>query len=209
MCQGLKGHTSSVKKLNCLKYARKMLSSRKCAPIDDFIKAGILPMLMDFLTPKYNNEYDCCRYSYIFNVFKNIKIFSTDFQYECSWILTNVASGSSANTTSIVNEGAVPLLINLLKSPDIRVMEQAVWALGNIAGDGPKLRDIVLSNGIVPILNSLLKTTQQVTAQQNIVWTLSNLCRSKTPPPNFNYLLPSIPLLVGMLNHNDSQVVCK
>lgn len=40
-----------------------MLSSRKCAPIDDFIKAGILPMLMDFLTPKYNNEYDCCGYS--------------------------------------------------------------------------------------------------------------------------------------------------
>uniref|UniRef100_A0A2S2NCU0 Importin subunit alpha n=1 Tax=Schizaphis graminum TaxID=13262 RepID=A0A2S2NCU0_SCHGA len=185
--EGLKSHTSSVKKLNCLKYARKMLSSRKCAPIDDFIKAGILPMLMDFLTPKYNNN--------------------TDFQYECSWILTNVASGSSANTISIVNEGAVPLLINLLKSPDIRVMEQAVWALGNIAGDGPKLRDIVLSNGIVPILNSLLETTEQVTAQQNIVWTLSNLCRSKTPPPNFNYLLPSIPLLVRMLSHNDSQVI--
>jgi len=135
--------------------------------------------------------------------------YSTDFQYECAWILTNVASGSSANTICIVNEGAVPLLINLPKSPDIRVMEQAVWALGNIAGDGPQLRDIVLSNGIVPILNSLLEKTEQVTAQQNIVWTLSNLCRSKTPPPNFNYLLPSIPLLVGMLSHNDSQVVCK
>jgi len=58
ICQGLKSHTSAAMKLNCLKYARKMLSSRKCAPIDDFIKAGILPMLMDFLTPKYNNEYD-------------------------------------------------------------------------------------------------------------------------------------------------------
>lgn len=60
MYQGLKSQTSAVKKLSCLKYARKMLSSRKCAPIDDFIKAGILPMLMDFLTPKYNNEYDDC-----------------------------------------------------------------------------------------------------------------------------------------------------
>jgi len=35
-----------------------MLSSRKCAPIDDFIKAGILPMLTEFLTPKYNDKYD-------------------------------------------------------------------------------------------------------------------------------------------------------
>lgn len=35
-----------------------MLSSRKCAPIDDFIKAGILPLLIDFLTSKYNDKYD-------------------------------------------------------------------------------------------------------------------------------------------------------
>lgn len=87
-------------------------------------------------------------------------------------------------------------------------MEQAVWALGNIAGDGPKLRDIVLSNGIIPILINLTETTTETTAKQNIVWTLSNLCRSKNPPPNFTYLLPCIPLLVNMLDHNDFQVIC-
>lgn len=100
-------------------------------------------------------------------------------------------------------------MINLLKSSDKRVMEQAVWALGNIAGDGPKLRDVVLSHGIIPILNHLLESTKEITAQQNIVWTISNLCRSKNPPPNFTYLLPCIPLLVEMLKHSDSQVVCK
>ncbi|XP_050532907.1 importin subunit alpha-1-like [Daktulosphaira vitifoliae] len=179
--------SSTVHQLNCLKYARKMLSSRKSAPIDDFIQAGILPMLTEFLTHKYNNK--------------------TDFQYECAWILTNIASGSSDNTLSIIKIGAIPLLVDLLKSPDVRVMEQAVWALGNIAGDGPEPRDEVLSHGIVPVLNSLLRSTTEVTAQQNIVWTLSNLCRSKNPPPNFNALLPSIPLLVEMLHHNDSQVI--
>ncbi|VVC37270.1 Importin subunit alpha,Atypical Arm repeat,Armadillo-like helical,Armadillo-type fold,Importin- [Cinara cedri] len=175
------------KKLNCLRYARKMLSSRKCAPIDDFIKAGILPLVIDFLSSKYDDK--------------------TDFQYECAWILTNIASGSSENTISIVNAGVVPLLINLLKSPDLRVMEQAVWALGNISGDGPKLRDIVLSNRIVPILKSLLEKPIEVTAQQNIVWTISNLCRSKNPPPDFTQLLPCVPLLVDMLKHTDFQVV--
>lgn len=123
--------------------------------------------------------------------------------------MTNIASGSSENTNSIVTVGAVPLLINLLKSHDIRVMEQAVWALGNIAGDGPNLRDIVLENQIVPVLNSLLEKSLEVSAQQNIVWTLSNLCRSKTPPPNFSYLLPCIPLLVNLLNHGDPVVICK
>lgn len=123
--------------------------------------------------------------------------------------MTNIASGSSENTISIVNAGVVPLLINLLKSSDLRVMEQAVWALGNIAGDGPKLRDIVLLNGIVPILKNLLEKTIEVTAQQNIVWTMSNLCRSKNPPPDFTLLLPCVPLLVDMLKHPDFQVVCK
>lgn len=200
-----------MKKLNCLKYARKMLSSKKCAPIDDFIKAKILPMLMEFLTSKYNDKYDdYFTILLIYNIESFLFFFCrTDFQYECAWILTNIASGSSENTVSIVNVGAIPLLINLLKSPDIRVMEQAVWALGNIAGDGPILRDTVLSNGIIPILNNLLENTLETTVQQNIVWTLSNLCRSKNPPPNFTYLLPCIPLLVGMLNHTDSQVVCK
>lgn len=46
------------KKLNCLRYARKMLSSKKCAPIDDFIKAGIIPLVIDFLTAKYDTKYD-------------------------------------------------------------------------------------------------------------------------------------------------------
>lgn len=123
--------------------------------------------------------------------------------------MTNIASGSSENTTSIVNVGAVPLLIDLLNSPDKRVMEQAVWALGNIAGDGPVLRDIVLSNGVIPILINLLEKSIEITARQNIVWTISNLCRNKNPPPNFHDLLPCIPLLVDMLNHYDSQIICK
>lgn len=136
-------------------------------------------------------------------------MYRTDFQYECAWIITNIASGSSENTISILNVGAIPLLIDLLKSSDVRVVEQAVWALGNIAGDGPNLRDIVLAHGIIPILIGLLKSSLQVTAQQNIVWTISNLCRSKSPPPDFFCLLPCIPVLVNLLSFTDPQIVCK
>lgn len=56
LCIGLLSKSSSLM-LNCLKYARKMLSSRKCAPIDDFIRADILPLLIDFLSPNYDNQY--------------------------------------------------------------------------------------------------------------------------------------------------------
>ena len=39
-----------------------------------------------------------------------------------------------------IKAGAVPHFINLIKSGEENVCEQAVWALGNIAGDGPHMR---------------------------------------------------------------------
>ena len=61
-------------------------------------------------------------------------------QFEATWALTNIASGTSANTLIIVNQGVLPPLIKLLDSPSIEIREQAVWALGNIAGDSPEMR---------------------------------------------------------------------
>ena len=59
--------------------------------------------------------------------------------------MTNICSGNSEQTEAVVESGAVPLLINLLNSPDEELAEQCVWALGNIAADSSHFRQKYVS----------------------------------------------------------------
>lgn len=107
----------------------------------------------------------------------------------------------------MVQQGALPKLQLLLASPHLQVAEQAVWALGNIAGDGAQSRDLVLSSGVLTDLLRLIKPNTTVTLLRNIVWTISNLCRNKNPPPNFDIVKEALPTLAKLLDYDDKDVL--
>merc|ERR1712168_1212828 len=110
-------------------------------------------------------------------------------------------------TKAVVNSGAVPNFIRLLRSPDQNVQEQAVWALGNIAGDGPTMRDFVINNGVVPPLIALVNPETPTPFLRNVTWTISNLCRNKNPSPPFEVVKQCLPCLAGLVQHTDKEVL--
>jgi len=167
---------------------RRMLSIEDCPPIEQVIKSGVVPRLMQFLS--YNNE--------------------QKLQFEAAWTITNIASGTTAHTKCVVEHGGISCFVNLLRSPNAEVREQAVWALGNIAGDSPEYRDLVLKTGdsmqrLITILDND-HTSPKLTMIRNATWCMSNFCRGK-PKPNFNQIRACIPVLAKLLMQNDPEVL--
>lgn len=185
MIEGIMQNTDFSVILDNAQKVRRLLSKEPQPPFDDVIQSGLIPRLVQLLDM---NE-------------------DPMIQFEVAWILTNICSGTSEQTRSVVESGALPKLIKLIRSPDLRVCEQAVWALGNIIGDGSETRDLVISYGMVPELLSLMHPELEVGFLRNATWVLVNLCRYKNPPTNIAVIKQLLPALLFLVDSPDQTIL--
>ncbi|CAK1546490.1 unnamed protein product [Leptosia nina] len=181
--KGLKSSDVSIM-VTAARAARRILSKEQNPPITMMLQAGALKPLVNAL------DRDDCH----------------DLQFEATWAITNIASGTHDHTMAVVDSGAIPKLVALLGQRGA-VAEQSAWALGNIAGDGAEPRDIVLSHGALPALLPHLQTDCPETQLRTAAWTLSNFCRNKNPIVDFELVAPALPYVAELLDVVDPEVL--
>lgn len=164
---------------------RRLLSREPQPPFDDVISSGLMPRLVELL------DFDA----------------DPTIQFEVAWILTNICSGTTEQTRAVVDSGALPKLVRLVRSPDVKVCEQAVWALGNIVGDGAEARDLVISHGFVPEFITLIHPQLELGFLRNTTWVIVNLCRNKDPPTSITVVKQLLPALLFLVDSQDQTIL--
>jgi hypothetical protein len=162
--------------LRALTQLRQALSITMRPPIQEVIDGGGLPPLVALLRDS---------------------AVSSAARLEAAWILTNVAAGSSAQASAVLEAGAAAALFAVLldrttlaERPEL--CEVCLEALGNLAGDADiTLKQRLLQAGILKVLGQLHESTPEFPwpqLQRDQVFRaltdlMDDLCREEPIPP--------------------------
>ncbi|EDW73349.1 uncharacterized protein Dwil_GK17501 [Drosophila willistoni] len=122
-------------------------------------------------------------------------------QYEIVSILNKIGCDSSQVYT-LIEAGAVPVLLDLLSSSDHKVQEDAMSALGNMAAESSVNRDLLFNSGIMVPLLHLLSSCPEVSLVRSAIWTFANLARWRNPPFDCAQIGESMFILKELLEGN-------
>ena len=116
-------------------------------------------------------------------------------QLEAAWALTNVSAGSCEETRVVIENGALPLLINFTTRSNVDLKEQvcvldpvqersshrcclqALWAIGNIAAERSFLKALVEKGALDRVLHVLEMDRGDLRLERISIWALANFCR--------------------------------
>lgn len=192
-------HTSEPSHvLHGMRCIRKLLSVATNPPVDRVIESGVVLAIVQLLVGGVESG-----------------VLTQQLLFETSWVLTNIASGTDAQTAYLAQQGVIAALLNTVSSnadfsSSLSIRESLAWLVGNVAGGGVEMRNYLLSLNahrfLAEMIISIYDVPEALTALRNATWAVGNLCRSK-PAPSFDIVVMLLPVLARLVHHNDEEVM--
>ena len=121
-------------------------------------------------------------------------------RFNCAWAICNLSLGTEEQIRGLVDCGAIPVLVQLLRSSnDTKIKGQALWALSNISAMSTSLRDYVVHMGALDLLVPVLDQRLPELLKQAVC--LCDILCKGTPPPATERTLIIVPSLLRVLKH--------
>lgn len=174
---------------------RQLLCQTNAPPIEEVVQTQLVPRFVELLSLN-NILYSDARDKHLI---KTCRI-------ESAWVLTNIASGNTKQTSTIIQNGGIPLLFKMIKEDD-EIADQAIWCLGNIAGDKESFRDSILHFPRSLELLVSLYERNDLNLTKNVTWLLSNLSRGKNPTIEPKKAEVILKIFINLLNHPNQDVL--
>ena len=149
--------------LQAVQSLRKKLSNKMIIPVNDIIHASLIEKLVSFMDNDQNAA----------------------LQFESVWAMAYILSDKSAKVKEIVNSGAIPKLVKLLASSNVKVCDEALFALNHLASNSEELKDLAKKFGIFQYLIALIKIDTPYSLLIKVISTLLKYLSVKSPPPQF------------------------
>ena len=111
--------------------------------------------------------------------------YSEDILEESSWILCNLAAGSSDIVKHLASLGVIEQCIDLLEGVEENTLENLIWTIGNIAGDSDEQCEEVANSLFIDKLLEIYNTYDSLPGKilEITVWTLGNITKKKNKIP--------------------------
>ncbi|CAG9797537.1 unnamed protein product [Chironomus riparius] len=126
---------------------------------------------------------------------------------ECTWILTNIASGYSLGVDEILKLNGTTILKKLIdKTSDNIVKNQCFWTFSNIACEDEQCRDHVLSLGIFHSLITFIKEIFEENDEdilKTCIWTLANFFLPKFTSLHDDYCKLGLKMFIKCFRHSN------
>ncbi|CAA2969323.1 late blight resistance homolog R1B-14 isoform X4, partial [Olea europaea subsp. europaea] len=110
----------------------------------------------------------------------------------------------SINTNILIEQGAAPIMVSLLSSPNDELREKALVVLGEIAGRSADSRDLILRYGVLTLILAQFNDKTNLIIIREATQTLSELCSG---PLQLEQVKSAILPLSQLIQEHDETVV--